>query len=48
VFHTGATLANGFSQRAALVSWRTTADDVRALADAIEASGARLSDPGSA
>ena len=43
VFHTGATLANGFCQRAALVSWRTTADDVRALLDAIEAAGARLS-----
>jgi glutamate/tyrosine decarboxylase-like PLP-dependent enzyme len=42
VFHTGAQLRSGFSQRAAFVSWRTTADDVRALVGAIEAAGARL------
>jgi glutamate/tyrosine decarboxylase-like PLP-dependent enzyme len=43
VFHTGAALANGFSQRAAIVSWRTSPDDVRALAEAVEAAGDRLS-----
>jgi glutamate/tyrosine decarboxylase-like PLP-dependent enzyme len=43
VFHTGAQLVNGFCQRAAFVSWRTTSDDVRALHAAIVAAGARLS-----
>jgi aromatic-L-amino-acid decarboxylase len=42
VFHTGAQLANGFCQRAAIVSWRTTAEDVAALASAIEQAGRRL------
>ncbi len=42
VFHTGGELRNGFCQRAAIVSWRTRSDDVRALADAVLASGARL------
>jgi glutamate/tyrosine decarboxylase-like PLP-dependent enzyme len=42
VFHTGAQLANGFCQRAALVSWRTTSADVAALADACLAAGRRL------
>jgi glutamate/tyrosine decarboxylase-like PLP-dependent enzyme len=42
VFFTGAQLATGVSQRVAIVSWRTTADDVRALVDAIENAGARL------
>jgi glutamate/tyrosine decarboxylase-like PLP-dependent enzyme len=42
LFHTGAQLANGFCQRAAIVSWRTTSDDVRALAEAVEAAGDRL------
>jgi glutamate/tyrosine decarboxylase-like PLP-dependent enzyme len=42
VFHTGATLGNGYSQRAALVSWRTTSADVAALVRAIEAAGDRL------
>jgi glutamate/tyrosine decarboxylase-like PLP-dependent enzyme len=40
VFHTGAKLENGFCQRAAFVSWRTTSDDVHALVDAIEHAGA--------
>lgn len=43
VFHTGAELGNGFSQRAAIVSWRTTNDDVRLLAEAVESAGDRLS-----
>jgi aromatic-L-amino-acid/L-tryptophan decarboxylase len=42
VFHTGATLRSGFSQRAAIVSWRTTSDDVRILVDTIERAGAAL------
>jgi aromatic-L-amino-acid/L-tryptophan decarboxylase len=42
VFHTGAHLATGFCQRAAIVSWRTASDDVRALVDAVERAGARL------
>jgi glutamate/tyrosine decarboxylase-like PLP-dependent enzyme len=47
VFFTGAQLANGFCQRAAIVSWRTSADDVRALRDAVDEAGARLSTAGS-
>jgi glutamate/tyrosine decarboxylase-like PLP-dependent enzyme len=43
VFHTGAQLRNGFCQRAAVVSWRTTSDDVRLLADAVTGAGERLS-----
>jgi glutamate/tyrosine decarboxylase-like PLP-dependent enzyme len=39
VFHTGASLRNGFCQRAAIVSWRTTSDDVRALVERVEAAG---------
>jgi glutamate/tyrosine decarboxylase-like PLP-dependent enzyme len=39
VFHTGARLAPGFCQRAAIVSWRTTSDDVAALAGAVEWAG---------
>ena len=35
VFHTGATLEGRFCQRAAICSWRTTADDARALADEV-------------
>jgi hypothetical protein len=35
VFHTGATLDGRFCQRAAICSWRTTADDVHALADEV-------------
>jgi glutamate/tyrosine decarboxylase-like PLP-dependent enzyme len=42
IFHTGAELANGYSQRAAIVSWRTTSADVEALARAIEEAGDRL------
>jgi glutamate/tyrosine decarboxylase-like PLP-dependent enzyme len=42
VFHTGAQLAGGFCQRAAIVSWRTGEDDVRALSDAVERAGASL------
>ncbi|MDX6628684.1 MAG: aromatic-L-amino-acid/L-tryptophan decarboxylase [Gaiellales bacterium] len=42
VFHTGAQLANGFCQRAAIVSWRTVSADVRALRDAVEEAGSRL------
>jgi glutamate/tyrosine decarboxylase-like PLP-dependent enzyme len=45
VFHTGAQLRNGFCQRAAVVSWRTTSDDVRALAEAVVDAGERLSRP---
>ena len=36
VFFTGAELANGFCQRVAIVSWRTDADDVQALLEAVE------------
>ncbi|MEN3340874.1 MAG: aromatic-L-amino-acid/L-tryptophan decarboxylase [Actinomycetota bacterium] len=43
LFHTGAQLRNGFCQRAAIVSWRTTSDDVRSLADAVTDAGERLS-----
>jgi glutamate/tyrosine decarboxylase-like PLP-dependent enzyme len=39
VFHTGARLAPGFCQRAAIVSWRTTSADVAALANAVERAG---------
>jgi glutamate/tyrosine decarboxylase-like PLP-dependent enzyme len=35
VFHTGATLEGRFCQRAAICSWRTAADDVRALAEEV-------------
>jgi glutamate/tyrosine decarboxylase-like PLP-dependent enzyme len=42
VFHTGAELATGNCQRAAIVSWRTSSDDVRALVEAVLESGARL------
>jgi glutamate/tyrosine decarboxylase-like PLP-dependent enzyme len=42
VFHTGAQLANGFCQRAALVSWRHTSEDVVALVEACLAAGRRL------
>jgi len=42
VFHTGAQLEDGFCQRAAIVSWRTTSDDVRALADAVVEAGERI------
>jgi aromatic-L-amino-acid/L-tryptophan decarboxylase len=42
VFHTGATLRSGFSQRAAIVSWRTTSDDVRLLVRAVDAAGEEL------
>ena len=42
VFHTGAQLANGFSQRAAVVSWRTGRSDIRAFHDAVEEAGTRL------
>lgn len=42
VFFTGAQLANGSCQRAAIVSWRTRSDDVRALCAAVEEAGARL------
>jgi aromatic-L-amino-acid/L-tryptophan decarboxylase len=42
VFHTGARLAPGFCQRAAIVSWRTTSGDVAALARAVERAGDEL------
>jgi aromatic-L-amino-acid decarboxylase len=42
VFHTGAQLANGFCQRAAIVSWRTTSADVHALRHAVVEAGLRL------
>jgi glutamate/tyrosine decarboxylase-like PLP-dependent enzyme len=42
VFHTGARLAPGFCQRAAIVSWRTTSADVAALARAVEKAGDEL------
>jgi glutamate/tyrosine decarboxylase-like PLP-dependent enzyme len=42
VFHTGARLAPGFCQRAAIVSWRTTSADVAALARAVERAGDEL------
>jgi glutamate/tyrosine decarboxylase-like PLP-dependent enzyme len=44
VFHTGARLAPGFCQRAAIVSWRTTSDDVAAVARAVERAGDELSE----
>jgi glutamate/tyrosine decarboxylase-like PLP-dependent enzyme len=42
VFVTGASLRNGFSLRAAIVSWRTRADDVAAIVDAVERIGSGL------
>jgi glutamate/tyrosine decarboxylase-like PLP-dependent enzyme len=42
IFHTGAQIANGYCQRAAIVSWRTTSADVEALARAVEEAGDRL------
>ena len=42
VFHTGARLDPGFCQRAALVSWRTTSEDVSALVRAVERAGDAL------
>jgi glutamate/tyrosine decarboxylase-like PLP-dependent enzyme len=42
VFATGASLANGFSIRACIVSWRTGSEDVQALAEAVETTGDRL------
>jgi glutamate/tyrosine decarboxylase-like PLP-dependent enzyme len=45
VFHTGARLGPGFCQRAAIVSWRTTSEDVAALADAVERAGEELLRP---
>jgi glutamate/tyrosine decarboxylase-like PLP-dependent enzyme len=42
VFHTGATLDGVFCQRAAICSWRTTADDTTALLDAVVAAGDSL------
>ena len=45
VFHTGAQLANGYCQRASIVSWRATAGDVAALRDAVVDSGDLLSAP---
>ena len=42
VFHTGARLGSGFCQRAAIVSWRTTSEDVAALARAVERAGDAL------
>jgi glutamate/tyrosine decarboxylase-like PLP-dependent enzyme len=42
VLVTGASFPSGFCHRATVVSWRTTAADVLAVADAVEAAGARL------
>ena len=42
VFHTGATIAGGFCQRAAICSWRTTPDDTAALLDAVVGAGDAL------
>ncbi len=42
VFHTGATLDGRFCQRAAICSWRTTADDVRALVEEVVRVGDEL------
>jgi glutamate/tyrosine decarboxylase-like PLP-dependent enzyme len=42
VFHTGATLEGRFCQRAAICSWRTTSDDVRALVDEVVRVGDEL------
>jgi len=44
VFATGATLANGYCVRAALVSWRTRREDVAALVDAVERTGKELAE----
>ena len=41
VFFTGAELANGVCQRVAIVSWRTDADDVQALLEAVRGGRAR-------
>jgi glutamate/tyrosine decarboxylase-like PLP-dependent enzyme len=41
VFFTGAQLASGYCQRASVVSWRATSDDVAALRDAVERAGGR-------
>ena len=45
VFFTGAELAGGYCQRVAIVSWRTTEEDVRALREAVEDAGRRLAQP---
>jgi hypothetical protein len=45
VFHTGAQLANGYCQRASIVSWRANAGDVAALRDAVVETGDLLSAP---
>jgi glutamate/tyrosine decarboxylase-like PLP-dependent enzyme len=42
VFTTGASLASGFCLRACIVNWRTTRDDVVALVEAVDETGARL------
>jgi glutamate/tyrosine decarboxylase-like PLP-dependent enzyme len=42
VLVTGAAFPSGFCHRATVVSWRTTSGDVAAVADAVEAAGARL------
>ena len=45
VFFTGSELAGGYCQRVAIVSWRTTEEDVRALREAVEDAGRRLAQP---
>src|SRR3954454_1846376 len=42
VFHTGAQLANGFLEQAAVVSWRTGRSDIQSLGDAVAEAGRRL------
>jgi glutamate/tyrosine decarboxylase-like PLP-dependent enzyme len=42
VFFTGATLANGFSLRAAIVSWRTGREDIEALIDEVTKIGTEI------
>jgi glutamate/tyrosine decarboxylase-like PLP-dependent enzyme len=48
VFLTGAALKDGFSLRAAIVSWRTQAADVQALVDAVVRYGSQLAAAGEA
>lgn len=46
VFATGGSLPSGFSLRPAIVSWRTTSDDVRLLASEVARLGDELADRG--
>jgi hypothetical protein len=46
VFATGGSLPSGFSLRPAIVSWRTTREDVQLLASEVARIGDELGDAG--